>query len=109
VDSSKPLVILKVFGEVLDFLKNAEGFLVSTPEPQHLRLCESNIDSLPVTLLGPGKTIETIVDRRAVARCLGRGEPSRGAPRRPQQVFKCLLVIPSLLVVMTEDFRLLIK
>jgi len=103
MDLSETPIILKVLGESLNFLENSKGLLVSTPEPLHLSLCEASIDPLPVALLSPGKTIETIDDRRAVAQCLGGGEPSCRAPRRPQQMFKCLLVISSLLVVMAED------
>ena len=109
VNFSEVFIIEHALGDALDFLQDLKGLLISAPEPQHLCLGETNVDPLPLALLSPGKTVKTIDDRGAVTQRLGRGEPSCRPPRRPQQVFKRLLIISRLLVVMTEDLRLFIK
>src|SRR5215470_10713124 len=109
MDIRQPFLIVETLGDVLYFLQATKGLLVSAVHPQHLCLDEANVDPLPFSLVSLGKTVQTFDDRGAVAQRLRRGEPSCGPSRRPQQILKRLLIISRLLVVMTEDLRLLIK
>src|SRR5262249_37396981 len=109
MDIRQSFLVVETLGDVLYFLQTAKGLLVSALHPQHLCLHDASVDPLPFSLVSLGKTVQTIDDRGAVAQSLGRGEPSCGPLRRPQQILKRLLIISRLLVVMTENLRLLVK